>query len=128
MVKNKSPFAREILVTVFLIILLSVLCVKKIHELKILAQDSISEKNIQIIQEALAVYRGDNEGLCPIHLADLKGNYLSEIPDNYTKGKPSNQIREGSNYQEVFNGQGGWLYINNKNDVNYCEVYPNSED
>ena len=80
MVKNKSPFAREILITVFLIILLSVLCVKKIQELKVLAQDSISQKNIQIIQEALAVYRGDNEGLCPIHLDALKGDYLSEIP------------------------------------------------
>ena len=128
MVKNKSPFAREILITVFLIILLSVLCVKKIQELKVLAQDSISQKNIQIIQEALAVYRGDNEGLCPIHLADLKGEYLSEIPENYIKGNPSNNIKEGANYQEIFDGKGGWLYINNKNDINYCEVYPNSED
>ena len=128
MIKNKSPFAREILITVFLIILMSVLCVKKVQELKILAQDSISEKNIQIIQEALAVYRGDNEGLCPIHLADLKGDYLSEIPVNYTKGKASNQIKEGASHQEIFDGKGGWLYINNRNNANYCEVYPNSED
>ena len=128
MIKNKSPFAREILITVFLIILLSVLCVKKIKELKILAQDSISQKNVQIIQEALAVYRGDNEGLCPIHLEALKGDYLSNIPENYTKGKASNTIKEGSSYKEIFDGKGGWLYVNNKNDADYCEVFPNSED
>lgn len=126
--KNKSPFAREILITVFLIILLSVLCVKKIQELKVLAQDSIAEKNIQVIQEALAVYRGDNEGLCPIHLEDLKGDYLNNIPENYTKGKASNAIKEGSNYKEIFDGKGGWLYINNKDDADYCEVFPNSEE
>ena len=58
--KNKNLFVREITVTVFLIILLSVLCVKKVKDLKILAQESISQKNEQVIREALAVYRGDN--------------------------------------------------------------------
>lgn len=128
MTKNKSIFAKEILVTIFLIILLSVLCVKKVKDLKFLAQDSISQKNEQIIREALAVYRGDNEGLCPIHLADLKGNYLDNFPPYFYKGQASNKIKEGSSYQEIFDGTGGWLYINNKSDKDYCEVYPNIEE
>ena len=128
MTKDKSIFAKEILVTVFLIILLSVLCVKKVRDLKFLAQDSISQKNEQIIREALAVYRGDNEGLCPIHLADLKGEYLDNVPPYFHDGQASNKIKEGSSYQEVFDGSGGWLYINNKADKDYCEVYPNVEE
>ena len=127
MIKNKSPFAREILVTIFLIILLSGLCVKKVRDLKILAQGSISQKNEQIIREALAVYRGDNEGLCPIHLADLKGDYLNNIPPYFHNGQASDKIKEGPSYQEIFDGTGGWLYINNKSDKDYCEVYPNAE-
>ena len=127
MTNNKSPFAREILITVFLIILLSVLCVKKVRDLKILAQESISQKNEQIIREALAVYRGDNEGLCPIHLADLKGDYLDNFPPYYHNGQASDKIKEGSSYQEIFDGTGGWLYINNKSDKDYCEIYPNAE-
>ena len=128
MATNKNLFAKEILITVFLIILLSTLCVKKVRELKVLAQDSISQKNEQIIREALAVYRGDNEGLCPIHLADLKGDYLNTIPPYYYQGEANYQIKEGSSYQEIFDGQGGWLYINNKNDKDYCEIYPNIEE
>ena len=128
MIKNKSPFAREILITVFLIILLSVLCVKKVRDLKVLAQESISQKNEQIIREALAVYRGDNEGLCPIHLADLKGDYLDTLPPYYHKGQASDKVKEGASYQEIFDGTGGWLYVNNKSDKDYCEVYPNAED
>lgn len=128
MIKNKSPFAREILVTIFLVILLSVLCVKKVRDLKILAQESISQKNERIIREALAVYRGDNEGLCPIHLADLKGDYLDTLPPYYYKGQASDKVKEGASYQEIFDGTGGWLYVNNKSDKDYCEVYPNAED
>ena len=128
MIINKGPFAREILITVFLIILLSVLCVKKVKDLKGLALESISQKNEQIIREALAIYRGDNEGLCPIHLADLKGDYLDNFPPYYYKGQANNKIKEGASYQEIFDGTGGWLYINNKSDKDYCEVYPNAAD
>jgi len=127
MEKNKSPFAREILITVFLIILLSVLCVKKIKDLQVLAQESISQKNEKVIQEALAVYRGDHEGLCPKYLDDLKGDYLENIPVNYFKGHESNQVKNGASYRDIFDGKGGWLYINNKDDADYCEVYPNFE-
>ena len=126
--KNKTLFTREILITVFLIILLSVLCVKKVRDLKGLALESISQKNEQIIREALAVYRGDNEGLCPIHLADLEGEYLDDLPPYFHEGVASDKIREGSSYQEIFDGTGGWLYINNKSDKDYCEVYPNAEN
>ncbi len=125
--KNKTLFTREILVTVFLIILLSVLCVKKVRDLKGLALESISQKNEQIIREALAVYRGDNEGLCPIHLADLEGEYLDDFPPYFHNGVASDKIKEGSSYQEIFDGTGGWLYINNKSDKDYCEIYPNAE-
>ncbi|MBO7605061.1 MAG: hypothetical protein J6S61_01160 [Elusimicrobiaceae bacterium] len=128
MTKDRSFFAKEILVTVFLIILLSALCVKKVKDLKILAQESISQKNEQIIREALAVYRGDNEGLCPIHLEALKGDYLDSFPPYYHKGQASDKIKEGSSYKEVFDGSGGWVYINNKYDKDYCEIYPNVED
>ena len=128
MTTNKSLFAREILITLFLIILLSVLCVKKIRDLKALAQESISQKNEQIIREALAVYRGDNEGLCPIHLEALKGDYLDALPPYYHNGIASDKVKEGSSYQEIFDGTGGWLYINNKSDKDYCEIYPNAED
>ncbi len=125
--KKNTIFAREIIVTVFLIILLSVLCVKKVRDLKDLAQESISQKNEQIIREALAVYRGDNEGLCPIHLADLKGDYLDNLPPYYHNGQASNKVKEGTSYQQIFDGTGGWLYINNKSDKDYCEVYPNAD-
>lgn len=122
--KNKSIFAREILITVFLIILLSVLCVKKIKDLKKLAQDNISQKNEQIIEEALAVYRGDNEGLCPVHLSALKGTYLENLPVNYTKGIASNEVKEGTSFDEIFDGTGGWLYVNSI-DKKSCEIFAN---
>ena len=127
MTKNRNLFAREILVTVFLIILISTLCIKKVRDLKVLAQESISQKNEQIIREALAVYRGDNEGLCPIHLNALTGDYLDSLPPYYYEGKANNKVKEGSSYQEIFDGTGGWLYINNKSDKDYCEIYPNVE-
>ncbi len=92
-----------------------------------MALESISQKNEQIIREALAIYRGDNEGLCPIHLADLKGEYLDNFPPHFHKGVASDKIKEGSSYQEIFDGTGGWLYINNKSDKDYCEIYPNAE-
>lgn len=122
--KNQSIFAREILITIFLIILLSILCVKKIKELKTLAQDSITQKNEQIIQEALAIYRGDNEGLCPIHLEALKGQYLENIPPTFDNGIENNLIQEGTNFEEIFDGTGGWLYINSI-DKKSCEVLAN---
>lgn len=92
-----------------------------------MAQESISQKNEQIIQEALAVYRGDNEGLCPIHLEALKGDYLENIPVNYTNGVPSNAIKEGFKYEDVFDGTGGWLYINDIEDKSACNVFPNTK-
>ena len=125
--KKKGLFAREIVITVFLIILLSALCVKKIKDLKVLAQESISEKNEQIIQEAIAVYRGDNEGLCPVHLTELKGSYLENIPVNYTGGIPSNVVKEGRKYADVFDGTGGWLYINDGKNTTSCEIFPNTK-
>ena len=125
--KTKGLFAREIVITVFLIILLSALCAKKIKDLKIMAQESISQKNEQIIQEALAVYRGDNEGLCPIHLNALKGVYLENIPVNYTDGIPSNIIKEGAKFEDVFDGTGGWLYINDVNNKASCDIFPNTK-
>ncbi|MCR5504732.1 MAG: hypothetical protein K6E94_04110 [Elusimicrobiaceae bacterium] len=125
--KNKSIFAREILITVFLIILLSILCVKKIKDLKILAQSSITQKNEQILQEALAVYRGDNEGLCPIHLEALKGEYLENIPPNFSNGEENNSIKEGTNIEDIFDGTGGWLYINSI-DKKSCEVIANIKE
>lgn len=125
--KRKGLFAREIVITVFLIILLSVLCIQKIKDLKIMAQESISIKNEQIIQEALAVYRGDNEGLCPVHLSALKGDYLEDIPMNYTNGIPSNAIREGFKVEDIFDGTGGWLYVNDIEDKATCDVIPNTK-
>lgn len=92
-----------------------------------MAQESISLKNERIIQEALAVYRGDNEGLCPIHLSALKGDYLDDIPVNYTDGVPSNAIKEGTTYTEIFDGTGGWLYVNNIENKSACDVIPNTK-
>jgi len=125
--KRKGLFAREIVITVFLIILLSVLCVQKIKDLKTMAQESISVKNVKIIQEALAVYRGDNEGLCPIHLLALKGDYLDDIPVNYTNGVPSNAVKEGTEVEDIFDGTGGWLYINDIANKSACDVIPNTK-
>ena len=125
--KQKGLFAREIVITVFLIILLSTLCVKKIKDLKIMAQESISQKNEQIIQEAIAVYRGDNEGRCPVHLTALKGDYLENIPVNYTDGIPSNIVKEGTKFEDVFDGSGGWLYINDGKDKTSCNIFPNTK-
>ena len=127
MLKKVTPFTREILITVFLIFLLTVLCVQKINKLSVLAQNSISQKNEQMIRDAIAVYRGDNEGRCPMRLAELKGNYLENLPENYTKGVPSNIAIEGNSYREIFDGTGGWLYINNYKDKDYCEVFRNTK-
>ena len=92
-----------------------------------MAHESISVKNEKIIQEALAVYRGDNEGLCPIHLLALKGDYLEDIPVNYTNGVPSNAIKEGTKIEDIFDGTGGWLYVNDIEDKSSCNVVPNTK-
>lgn len=123
--QHSTFFTTETIVTILLIVLLGSLCIKKIIILRGVAQNGLAQKNIELLQDALSVYRGDNEGNCPENLNELLGTYLFKIPSNFgPKGKKSANVLVG-NYENTFNGQGGWIYVNDPQDEDYCEVFSN---
>jgi hypothetical protein len=126
MKSKKALFQIEIIVAVLLIILLWLSSCHKIAHLKDEAKRSLSAKNHTMLTDAITVYRGDNEGKCPAVLEDLLREHIDKIPLSYGReGVVSAQVKNGA-YRDTFDGKGGWIYINDMYDGDYCKVLPNT--
>lgn len=124
---KKALFNIEIIVAVLFIVLLVTLSVRKVSILKDEAQRGLSQKNLSALGDALAVYRGDNEGRCPMELADLAPYYIESIPFAYNNdGSKINAVKNGS-YSKTFDGSGGWIYSDVPSSDDYCQVFLNTK-
>ena len=113
----------EIVIAIFITLLLLVLCVDKFFDLKTQARQGLNEKNFTTLNDALSVYRGDNEGRCPETLDELVPVYLDKIPPVYTySGKEIFEIKNTDN-SEVFDKNTAWIYINDKASKDYCKIF-----
>jgi type II secretory pathway pseudopilin PulG len=125
---NKSNIFRlEITVALVLVALLWWGAAYKIRILRDEARRGVAIKNINRISDAIAVHRGDHRGACPRRLEDLLENHLDKIPSHYSRsGKKSERVQNGA-YSDVYDGGGGWIYVNDPEDKDYCKVLPNAE-
>jgi hypothetical protein len=126
MKKKKVIFQIEIAVALILIIMLWLSSGYKISQLKSEAERGLSVKNQAMLSDAIVVFRGDNESRCPAQLEDILKEHLDKIPPSYTiGGVASSEVRNGS-YNDMFDGRGGWIYVNDPYDKDYCKVFPNT--
>ena len=113
----------EIAFAITLTLLLMVLCVNKFFDLKAQARQGVNDKNFATLNDALSVYRGDNEGRCPKTLEELVPFYLQQIPPAYnSKGKEFTKVKNTNN-SEDFDKETAWLYVNDKTSPDYCKVF-----
>ncbi|MDR0734449.1 MAG: hypothetical protein LBG16_01860 [Elusimicrobiota bacterium] len=123
--EKKRIFQIEIVVALLLIALLWVGAAFKLENIKTQAQRNISIRNRVRLMDAIAVYRGDNKGRCPDNLEDLLKEHADKIHEAYDRhGNKSNAVKNGA-YSKVFDGSGGWIYINDPADPKYCTVEHN---
>lgn len=123
----KINFKIEIIFAIGLTFLLLGLCVNKFFALKTQARQGLNEKSFTAVQEALSVYRGDNEGRCPDTLEELVPFYLEKIPSFYnSKGQMSNAVKN-TGTTDAFDKETAWLYVNDKTSPDYCTVFKNEK-
>ncbi len=125
MKKTKNIFSVEIFVAVLLIAILCGLSARKVLFLRTRARQAIAERNLAALRDALAVYRGDNEGRCPRSLYELAPDYLEKIPPSFNKCSVENGVAAETEKSACADGNGGWLYISDVKDKNYCRVFLN---
>ncbi len=113
----------EIIIAIFITLILLVLCVDKFFALRTQARQGLNEKNFNTLNDALSVYRGDNEGRCPETLEELVPVYLDKIPPFYTSGgKEIFDIKNTDNSKD-FDKNTAWIYINEPSSQDYCKVF-----
>lgn len=113
----------EIAIAIAITLLLLVLCVDKFFDLQAQARQGLNDKNFAALNDALSVYRGDNEGRCPKILEELVPFYLEQIPPFYqTNGKEIFAIKNTNN-PEDFDKETAWLYINDKTSPDFCKIF-----
>lgn len=123
MKKTSNLFSAEIFLALLLIAVLCGLSARKVLLLKEQALKGITERNLSVLRDALAVYRGDNEGRCPRSLAELVPDYIEKIPSSFN-GCQTDDADLQTN-PACADGNGGWLYISAPQDENYCRVFLN---
>lgn len=121
----KKIFQLEIAVAALLIALLWLGAAFKISRLEAQAKAEITQKNKTRLEDAITVYRGDNQGRCPENLEELLKEHLDKIPYAFDKkGVKSADVKSGA-YADVYDGSGGWIYVNDPRDDKYCTVHHN---
>ncbi len=117
----------EIAIAIAITLLLLVLCVDKFFDLKTQARQGLNDKNFATLNDALSVYRGDNEGRCPKILEEIVPFYLEQIPPFYkANGKEIFEIKNTNN-QKDFDKDTAWLYINDKTSPDFCKIFRNDK-
>ena len=120
---KKMKIKIEIVIAIIITFILVALCVDKFFDLKTQARQGLNEKNFITLNDALSVYRGDNEGRCPETLDELVPVYLDKIPPVYTRnGKEIFAIKNTSNSKD-FDKDTAWIYINDKASQDYCKIF-----
>ena len=121
----KIKFKIEIAFAITLTVLLLALCVNKFFDLKTQALQGLNDRNYSLLNDALGVYRGDNEGLCPDVLEDLVPFYIEKIPPVYNgKGKELIKVKNAKEATS-FDKETAWIYVNDKTSEDYCRVFIN---
>ncbi len=116
---------KDIAIVSVLVAVLFGLSYYKVMALRTQAHGAITEKNLAAISDAVAVYRGDNEGRCPQSLNDLVPDYLFSLPHHHAQnGQKSNAVKNGR-YEDMLDGKGGWIFVTDQNDLRYCSVFIN---
>lgn len=123
----KINFKIEIAFAITLTALLLVLCVDKFFDLKAQARQGISDKGFAALNDALSVYRGDNEGRCPETLEELVPFYLEQIPPVYNSKGHITTIVKNTNSADDFDKHTAWVYVNDKKSPDYCKVFKNNK-
>jgi len=122
----KIKFKIEISFAIALTVILLMLCVQKFLALKTQAHQGLTEKSFITLNDALSVYRGDNEGRCPEKLEDLIPFYMDKIPPFYNrKGEELFEIKNANN-SKAFDKNTAWLYVNDPKSPDYCRVFKNA--
>ncbi len=122
---KRSVFTTEIIIVILAILAVGWFSARKFNILRAETAAAVSADNLKMLQDALHVYRWDNENRCPATLQELVPLYIEAIPVSYKSlSQPSSAIKYGV-YSQVYDGSGGWIFNNNSADENYCEVFLN---
>lgn len=116
----------EIAFAITITFILLVLCVDKFFDLKAQARQGLNERSFSAINDALSVYRGDNEGRCPEVLEELVPIYLDKIPSVYQKNGKEVFAIKNTDDSKAFDKDTAWIYINDKTSQDYCKVFKNN--
>ncbi|MDR1684397.1 MAG: hypothetical protein LBR90_02920 [Elusimicrobiota bacterium] len=125
--KKNFIFYTEIFVACAMVALMLWGAGYKLSYMKARAAGETTAKNRAVLEGAIAVYRGYNEGRCPAALEDLLKDHLEAIPPSYSRGGAHKSARavNAPSYEQGFDGQGGWVYVNNPADEDFCSVFTN---
>lgn len=101
------------------------LSARKIKEVRAEAAVAATQESKIMLQDAINVYRYDHEGRCPDNLRELIPAYLEKIPPAYKLlSQPNDSVKYG--FPEThLDGSGGWVFVNDINHKNHCEVFVN---
>ena len=77
---KKSIFTTEIIVVIMAVAVLAWLSARKINVIRAEASAAASKESLIMLQDAVNVYRWDNENRCPESLALLVPGYIEKIP------------------------------------------------
>lgn len=118
----------EIAITVIVFALLMAFTVPKFIGLVHKAQEGGTKHHLVRVRSALAAYYGEHQGVYPTDdLTSLMPGFIEEIPMANVPGlTPSNHVFVGT-YDEAFTKQGGWAYVNDKNDPRFGDFFVNSD-
>ncbi len=125
---NRKGFvAWELVIMFALIVVLMVLAIPRFQQIVFKSKEAQTRVNLNQIREAVIVYYGTNNGQYPTDdLSSLIPRYLSEIPEaNISKHEETSNSVNIGNSQTYINSDGGWAYVNDKNDPNWGKVSVN---
>lgn len=118
----------EVLIFVVVFVLLLGFTVPKFFTLVNKAKEGSTKAKLVKMRSAIAAYYGENKGTYPTDdLSCLVPHYIEAIPEvTIPKHAPSNHVYTGS-YEQAFNAQGGWAYVNDPNDPMFGEIFVNED-
>ena len=122
---KNSIFTHEILLIIIAAVVLAWLSARKIDVIRTEAAAAASKESITKLRDAVNVYRWEHENRCPEDLDSLVPEYIEKIPSAYkTLSDASSNVKYGP-YNQMLDGSGGWIFVNDEQAENYCEVFLN---
>lgn len=122
---KSNIFTCEIILIVIAIAVFGWLSARKIEMIRTEAAAAASKESLTKLRDAVNVYRWEHENRCPENLDLLVPEYMEKIPSAYkTLSNSSSSVKYGP-YGQTFDGRGGWVYVNDEQAEDYCEVFLN---